>query len=85
MYSVHVTPGRSSGRKNNSDDMDSEMRAYGGRRKQSISVKLKNYIRSQFQPDAVSSESEKVWPEVTVTFFYQFFKIIYNQFSILDS
>lgn len=56
MYSVHVTPGRSSSseRKKNSGDMDSEIRAYGGRRKESISVKLKNYIRSQFQSDSIS-------------------------------
>lgn len=61
MYSVHVTPGRSSERKKHSGDMDSEIRAYGGRRKESISVKLKNYIRSQFQPDSISGESEKVY------------------------
>lgn len=60
MYSVHVTPGRSSERKKHSSDMDSEIRAYGGRRKESISMKLKNYIRSQFQPDAISGESKKV-------------------------
>ncbi|XP_011253457.1 Kv channel-interacting protein 1 isoform X1 [Camponotus floridanus] len=56
MYSVHVTPGRSSERKKHSSDVDSEIRAYGvgGRRKESISMKLKNYIRSQFQPDAIS-------------------------------
>lgn len=47
-------------RKENSDDMNSEIRAYEGRRKKSISVKLINYIRSQFQPDAISGESEKV-------------------------
>ncbi|XP_050462144.1 Kv channel-interacting protein 1-like isoform X3 [Cataglyphis hispanica] len=34
--------------------MDSEIRAYGGRRKESISVKLKNYIYSQFQSNAIS-------------------------------
>ncbi|XP_050462139.1 Kv channel-interacting protein 1-like isoform X1 [Cataglyphis hispanica] len=54
MYSVHVTPGRSSERKKHSSDMDSEIRAYGGRRKESISVKLKNYIYSQFQSNAIS-------------------------------
>jgi len=59
MYSVHVTPGRSTERKKNSDDMDNEIRTYKGRRKESISVKLKNYIRSQFQPDTISGESEK--------------------------
>jgi len=59
MYSVHVTPGRSAERKKNSNDMDNEIRTYKGRRKESISVKLKNYIRSQFQPDAISGESKK--------------------------
>jgi len=60
MYSVHVTPGRSTERKKNSTDMDNEIRTYGRRRKESISVKLINYIRSQFQSDAMSGESEKV-------------------------
>lgn len=60
MYSVHVTPGRSTERNKNSDDMDNEIRAYRGRRKESISVKLINYIRSQFQSDAIPGESEKV-------------------------
>ncbi|KAL6435163.1 hypothetical protein ACFW04_005330 [Cataglyphis niger] len=54
MYSVHVTPGRSLERKKHSNDMNSEIRAYGGRRKESISVKLKNYISSQFQSNAIS-------------------------------
>lgn len=59
MYSVHVTPGRSTERSKNSD-MDNEIRVYRGRRKESISVKLINYIRSQFQSEAISGESEKV-------------------------
>ncbi|XP_018303213.1 Kv channel-interacting protein 1 [Mycetomoellerius zeteki] len=54
MYSVHVTPGRSTERKKNSANMDNEIRTYGRRRKESISVKLINYIRSQFQSDAMS-------------------------------
>ncbi|KYN17564.1 hypothetical protein ALC57_10141 [Trachymyrmex cornetzi] len=54
MYSVHVTPGRSTERKKNSADMDNEIRTYGRRRKKSISVKLVNYIRSQFQSDTMS-------------------------------
>ncbi|XP_026826007.1 Kv channel-interacting protein 1 isoform X1 [Ooceraea biroi] len=53
MYSVHVTPGRSSDRKKNPSDLD-EIATYTGRRKESISVKLKNYIRSQFQQDTIS-------------------------------
>lgn len=60
MYSVHVTPGRSTEQKKNSADMDNEIRTYGRQRKESISVKLVNYIRSQFQSDAMSGESEKV-------------------------
>lgn len=61
MYSVHVTPGRSTDRNKSSGNMENEIRAYGARRKESIPVKLKNYIRSQFQPpDATSGESEKI-------------------------
>lgn len=68
MYSVHVTPGKSSQRKSNSGDMDSEIAAYRGRRKESISVKLKNYIRSQFQSDSISGESYKVYCQIYLSF-----------------
>ncbi|KYN06724.1 hypothetical protein ALC62_02383 [Cyphomyrmex costatus] len=59
MYSVHVTPGRSTERKKNSADMDNEIRTYGRRRKESISVKLVNYIRSQFQSDTMSVTNQR--------------------------
>jgi hypothetical protein len=53
-----MTSGKSSGRHKNSVDVN-EIGTYVGRRKESISLKLKNYIRSQFQQNTVSGESGK--------------------------
>lgn len=82
MYSVHVTPGGSSERKNNSSDVDSEIGAYRGRRKESISVKLRNYIRSQFHPDSISGESEKKlnlrFDAGSCYFTFSFLEILHN-------
>ncbi|XP_033330996.1 A-type potassium channel modulatory protein KCNIP1 isoform X2 [Megalopta genalis] len=51
MYSVNVTPGRSS--EKSSKTVDSEMGMYRSRRKESIPVKVFNYLKTQMQAEGI--------------------------------
>ncbi|KAI4485140.1 hypothetical protein M0804_006645 [Polistes exclamans] len=52
MYSVTVTPGRSSEKQSTSRSKETEL--YKSRRRESVPVRVLNYIRSQFQAEGVS-------------------------------
>lgn len=55
MYSVHMTPGRSSDKQGTSKNVDTEVGVYKNRRKQSIPVKVFNYLKTQMQ-EGISSK-----------------------------
>ncbi|KAI4487646.1 hypothetical protein M0802_011959 [Mischocyttarus mexicanus] len=54
MYSVTVTPGRSSEKQSTSRNKETELVGYKSRRRESVPVRVLNYIRSQFQAEGVS-------------------------------
>lgn len=56
MYSVHMTPGRSSDKQSTSKNMDSEVGVYKNRRKESIPVKVFNYLKTQMQAEGIPSK-----------------------------
>ncbi|KAL2742163.1 Kv channel-interacting protein 1-like isoform X1 [Vespula maculifrons] len=54
MYSVTVTPGRSSEKQSTSRNKETELVGYKSRRRESVPVRVLNYIRSQFQAEGIS-------------------------------
>ncbi|XP_043524592.1 Kv channel-interacting protein 1-like isoform X1 [Frieseomelitta varia] len=54
MYSVHMTPGRSSDKQGTSKNVDTEVGVYKNRRKESIPVKVFNYLKTQMQTEGIS-------------------------------
>lgn len=59
MYSVHLAPGGSSEKQSTSKNVDSEIAMYKNRRKQSIPVKVFNYLKTQVQAEGVPSKWKK--------------------------
>lgn len=57
MYSVTVTPGRSSEKQSTSRNKETELVGYKSRRRESVPVRVLNYIRSQFQAEGIPGES----------------------------
>ncbi|XP_043524593.1 Kv channel-interacting protein 1-like isoform X2 [Frieseomelitta varia] len=57
MYSVHMTPGRSSDKQGTSKNVDTEVGVYKNRRKESIPVKVFNYLKTQMQTEGISRGS----------------------------
>lgn len=56
MYTVHVTPGKSSEKQSSSKNVDSERGMYKNRRKESIPVKVYNYLKTQMQTEGIPSK-----------------------------
>lgn len=56
MYSVHMTPGRSSDKQGSSKNVDTEVGVFKNRRKESIPVKVFNYLKTQMQTEGISSK-----------------------------
>lgn len=56
MYGVHLTPGRSSEKESTSKNVDGEVAVYKNRRKESIPVKVFNYLKMQMQVDGIPSK-----------------------------
>lgn len=48
-----MTPGRSSDKQSTSKNMDSEVGVYKNRRKESIPVKVFNYLKTQMQAEGI--------------------------------
>lgn len=56
MYSVHMTPDRSSDKQGSSKNVDTEVGVFKNRRKESIPVKVFNYLKTQMQTEGISSK-----------------------------